>query len=42
MGGRPELPFQIMKDLFEFINLRKDDIINLNEWLQVFKDDKSE
>ena len=42
MGGRPELPFHIMKDLFEFINLRKDGIINLNEWLQVFKDEKSE
>lgn len=42
MGGRPELPFHIIKDLFEFINLRKDGMINLNEWLQVFKDEKSE
>ena len=37
VSGKSEVPFHIIKDLFEFIDLRKDNIIDLNEWLQVFK-----
>jgi len=33
IAGRPELPFHIIKDLFEFIDLRKDNQIDMNEWL---------
>ena len=29
--------FTIIKDLFDFIDIRKDGIIDLNEWMQTFK-----
>ena len=36
------LPFSILKDLFEFIDIRKDGVIDMNEWLQSFKISKEE
>jgi len=37
LAGKEALNFNVVKDLFEFIDLRKDNYIDLNEFLQVFK-----
>lgn len=31
------MSFDVLKDLFEFMDLRKDNYVDLNEFLQVFK-----
>jgi hypothetical protein len=35
--GREEIPsFAIIKDLFNFIDIKKDGVIDMKEWLQTF------
>ncbi len=29
--------FSIIKDIFDFIDIRRDGIIDMNEWMQTFK-----
>jgi len=36
--AREEIPpFPIIKDLFDFLDIRKDGIIDMNEWMQSFR-----
>ena len=37
ISGEEPPSFSIIKDLFDFIDIRKDGIIDLNEWMQTFK-----
>ena len=36
LGEEKPLPYPIIKDLFDTIDIRKDGIIDLNEWHQTF------
>jgi len=33
----PNPGFSIIKDIFDFIDIRRDGIIDMNEWMQTFK-----
>jgi Ca2+-binding EF-hand superfamily protein len=36
--AREPIPgFSIIKDIFDFIDIRRDGIIDINEWMQTFK-----
>lgn len=36
--AREETPsFPLIKDMFDFIDIRKDGIIDMNEWMQSFR-----
>ncbi|EGR32180.1 hypothetical protein IMG5_093040 [Ichthyophthirius multifiliis] len=35
-GNYPLPPFEILRDLFDIIDVRKDNLIDINEWLQTF------
>lgn len=36
LAKEPLPPYIIIKDLFEIIDIRKDNVIDINEWLQTF------
>jgi len=36
-AGEPIPGFSIIKDIFDFIDIRRDGIIDMNEWMQTFK-----
>ena len=36
-AGEPVPGFSIIKDIFDFIDIRRDGIIDINEWMQTFK-----
>ena len=37
LAHKESMSFDVLKDLFEFMDLRKDNCVDLNEFLQVFK-----
>ena len=37
MSGEDPINFVIMKDLFNYIDIKRDGFIDLHEWLQTFK-----
>ena len=37
LSGTELYPHPIISDLFNFIDVRKDGLIDLNEWMQTFK-----
>ena len=36
-AGKPIPGFSIIKDIFDFIDIRQDGIIDKNEWMQTFR-----
>lgn len=36
-NGEEMQPFDILKDLFDFIDLRKDGVLDIHEWMQTFR-----
>jgi len=37
MSGEEPFSFVLTKDLFNYFDARKDGLIDVNEWMQVFK-----
>ena len=37
LSGTDMIPYPITHDLFSFIDIRRDGVIDLNEWMQTFK-----
>ena len=37
LSGKKLYPHPILKDLFDFIDLRKDGYIDIHEWMQTFQ-----
>lgn len=37
LSSEEEPSFSTMKDLFDFIDIRKDGVVDLHEWMQTFR-----